>query len=105
VPVAAVVPDGPKTGPSPDRTGVDAEQVQGAPDGVVNEIVDGAGTGVEGGHGRGHDRAVAGDLGHEPQVRGPQWRLAHQQDQPPAFLECDVGGADEKGVVVAVGDA
>ena len=60
--------------------------------------------GVEGGQGRGDDRAHLGQGRHGAQVAQVQRRLAHHQHQRPALLQRHVGGAGQQGRGHAGGD-
>ena len=81
------------------------ELVEHARHDVIDDVVDRLRMIVEGRHRR-HDRgAHARELEHVLQMHLGQRRLAHHQDQAPALLEHDVGGAVHEVLAVAVGDS
>ncbi len=83
----------------------EAQQVERAADCLGDYVVDSGRAGVEGGDRRHDDRSRFGGLDHQPQVARVHRGFAKQQDQGAPFLEGDIGGTDEQGVVVAGGDA
>jgi hypothetical protein len=80
------------------------EQVEQAPDGMVDEFVERAGPGVEGRHRREDDAAHLGHGRHVAQVREVERGFAGDQHQAAALLEHHVGRARDQVVRQAVGD-
>src|SRR3954469_14481338 len=65
--------------PALDRFVLDAEEIEHAADGVVDEPVDRARTAIESGHGREDHAAHFGDCDHVAQVSEVERRLARDQ--------------------------
>ena len=89
-------PDYSSAGPPSQRftsLGLDAEQVEQAADGVVDDVVDGLRLVVERRHDRRDHRADVGERRQRAQVPAVQRRLAQRQHQAALLLQHHVGGA------------
>ena len=82
--------------PALEQVVFDAELVEGAADGLVDDVHDRLGAVVEGRHRRQDDGAEFGGLDHELQVPLVERRLAGHQHQFALLLQGHVGGADEQ---------
>src|SRR5271155_5362610 len=74
----------------------DAQEVEGAVDGLVDHVGQRLRPVVEGRHGRHHHRPQLGYLDQEPEVPEVKGRLADEQYQRAALLERHVRGAQEQ---------
>ena len=82
--------------PAPEKLVGDVEQIQCLADGVIDNIVDGFRTMVKGRNWRQEYRSGLCRKEHVAKMTGVERCLAHQQDQPPPFLEMNIGGPREK---------
>src|SRR6266702_3566162 len=82
--------------PAFDDAGIDAEQIEQPPAGMIDNVVDASRTVVEGGNDRRNYRADLSKHRHAAQVSDVQRRLANREHQPPFFLEYDIGGARQQ---------
>src|SRR5438309_11962842 len=77
-------------GPALEQTLLNAELVQGALHRVVDDVVDGLGLVVEGGHRRQDDATVLRYLEHQAQMAAVERRFADDHDELAALLQRDV---------------
>src|SRR6266702_6106131 len=82
--------------PAFENAGIDAEQIEQPPAGVIDDVVDASRTVVEGGNDRRDYRADLSKHRHAAQMSDVQRRLANREHQPPFFLEYNVGGARQQ---------
>ena len=77
--------------PALDHAGVDVEQVEHAPDRMIDDVVERLRPVVERRHDRADHRPHLRQLRHRPQMAGVQRRLANAEHQPAALLQHHVG--------------
>src|SRR5712691_9769982 len=82
--------------PAFDNAGIDAEQIEQPPAGMIDDVVDASRTVVEGRNDRRDYRADLSKHRHATQVSDVQRRLAKREHQPPVFLEYDIGSARQQ---------
>lgn len=91
--------------PALEQVVLDAELVEGAAHGLVDDVHDRFGAMVEGRHRRQDGGAEVGGLDHELQVALVERRFAGNQHQFALFLQGHVGGTDEEVLRKRIGDA
>lgn len=79
--------------PSLHQTGIQSEQVQHAPYGMIHDIAHRLGACVERRYWREDDRAILGCCCHAANMTGMKRCLAEQQHKPAPFLQADIGGS------------
>ena len=75
-----------------------------SPQRLIDHLGEGVWFGVEGGDRRGDHRAHFRKRGHGSQMTGVERRFAHEEDEPPAFLEHNIGCSAQQGCGHAAGD-